>query len=244
MTTMDTSSPLADICNVYRQDGFAVVRGALTGKVLARYVDAWTAFAASIDGRREIDGGKTQIWEFPDDLDRMIHEPALVTVATNLLGPDVCVYLRRILVKDTTYSGQVETHQDAAYSFGNPDKLLCMVALSSCGPDNGGLWYVKGSHRFGLLGQGTIDPERFPPMETVCPVLEPGDVLLAHSYAWHRSEPSRNMAPRVMFNIFYQSASDGNFTSRRAEGRPPLVAGQWRTDHFWNRRLAGKIFRE
>lgn len=168
-------------------------------------------------------------WEFIKDAGRVVQwNPVAVEVGQNsafhdlarhstlthevlpLLDHQPVPYNVRLVVKDKHAKAGVFLHQDVGYHIGSLPKLSAFVALSSVIPENGGMRFWLGTHKYGYLGDvGEIDPKWLKEkVEIVCPVLAPGDVVLMHSATWHSSGENTCGVDRVMVDIIYQRADD------------------------------------
>ena len=174
--------------------------------------------------------------ELPEPLGSLYRHAALVNTAQILLGTeDVALYMNRVLLKDAEWSGPVAAHQDMPYFSGGTEKLSMFIPLAPTAArnGNGGLIFVKGSHRFGNLQRGTIRREIFPPMDDLAPDLDVGDIVLMNFLTWHYSEEAAAPADRPLLQIVYQPACDGSYGSvKLGVPKPTLVSGQWQTEHF------------
>ncbi|HYM03088.1 MAG TPA: phytanoyl-CoA dioxygenase family protein, partial [Stellaceae bacterium] len=172
----------------------------------------------------------------PEPFGSLFRNDSLVRAAQSLLRtPNLALYLNRILLKDSDWSGAVSPHQDMPYFSGGTEKLAVFLPLSRtlARGGNGGLIFLKGSHRYGNLQRGTIRRELFPPMEELAPDLEVGDAILMNFLTWHFSEAAAVPAERPMLQIVYQPASDGSYgTAKLGVPEPTLVSGTWQTRYF------------
>src|SRR5213078_2211070 len=94
------------------------------------------------------------------------------------------------------------------------DLLSVMIALDRTNRENGCLQIATGSHRLGQIDhtplsptQNEVDPKRMPYILEKCPVehceLEPGDALIFHCNAIHRSDANRSANRRWTLLICY-----------------------------------------
>jgi hypothetical protein len=178
----------------------------------------------------------------PPPIGDIYRHPKLVDLATFLLGPDVALYMNRILLKDRSWNGAVEVHQDMPYFNGGLEKVSVFVPLQAIQADggNGGLKYVVGSHKYGNLQRGTIDRTQFPPMPEFAPSVDVGDIVVMNFLTWHYSDAAVTPDDRPLLQIVYQPSSDGSHGSvKLGMSGPTLVAGTWRTTYHaeWNRGL-------
>ena len=217
----------------WRSDGVVLLKNALPKEDVLAWREAWRALKAEIaagtSSAVRVDrfvGG-----DLGPVLDEVWRHPTLVAIAKALIGPDVALYLRRILVKDEAWNGDVGTHQDMPYFNGVLEKLSVFVPLEPFTRASGNLSFVVGSNQFGNLGiRGTIDHTAHPELPIVSPEAEPGDIILTDFLVWHYSEAATEPLERPTFQFAYQSAACGAYSID--PGRPVLVCGQWRTEHF------------
>jgi hypothetical protein len=217
----------------FKEDGFLVLPGLIDSQHAANLVAAWQDVRQELHqntGRyrrsdRFVEG------DLPPILDKVYEYPGLVQTAIELLGdPNISIYLRNFLLKDANWDGPVHTHQDMPYASGSQQKIIAFVPLQPQSEENGGLRLLKSTHKYGNIGiRGTIHPDAFDGIETVCPALHVGDVLIINVLLWHYSEKRMGSSDRPMFQIMYQTAKDGTYSGLPA---PTLVAGEWQTTHF------------
>lgn len=190
----------------FDRDGFAVFRGNL-GRV-SHLLEAWNEFNENVASKRAVRWNPGEVvGPFPPQLDvsRLFTDEA-----RQLLECNVAVYNFRFIVKDKLAPGGTFVHNDLAYHVGSQRKLSAFLAFSNIIPENGGLWFWPGTHRYGYLGDaGEINPDVLPVKVTpVCPVLAPGDVVYMNSATWHHSLPNTIGLDRVMADIIYCDAHD------------------------------------
>lgn len=218
----------------YRRDGVAVIKGLLPPDTVraaqAAYRELHAQLAAGSGplerSARFVSGGF-----LPGALGAMPRQPELVDVVRELIGPDVALYMNRLLIKDDVWNGPVATHQDCPYFHGSVDKVSIFVPLEPFTAATGNLKFVAGSHRYGNLGvRGTIRHEEFPDLQIMQPDALPGDVILATFTVWHFSDAATTPCERPVMQISYQPATDGSYFGE--PDQPRLICGQWRTDAF------------
>lgn len=79
--------------------------------------------------------------------------------------------------------------------------VQALTAVDPMGPDNGGLWIIPESHRFGHIptSDGRLPEGSFEEATAVPVVLEPGDTLLLSPFIIHGSDCNRGWQPRRLF---------------------------------------------
>ncbi|WP_339795378.1 phytanoyl-CoA dioxygenase family protein, partial [uncultured Imperialibacter sp.] len=92
-------------------------------------------------------------WRVAPGFHDVLWNPAFVMAASQLLGGSVRFWHDQLFCKPAKHGGVVAWHQD--YSYWTRTKpmehLTCWVGLDDADVDNGCLYYVPGSHRWGLL---------------------------------------------------------------------------------------------
>lgn len=109
----------------------------------------------------------------------------------------------------------VPYHQDNAYFCRTPsDMLTVWVAIDPVTAENGPVYFIKGSHKDGLLPSrpsgvtgnsvGMVDPPTTPLFEQFCALLEPGDVTIHHCETIHHSQSNYTDQPRLGLLFVYR----------------------------------------
>ena len=150
----------------------------------------------------------------------------MVDTSAHLLGGDVYHYQSKLTAKEPEVGGAWEWHQDYGYWYYNgclrPDLLSVMIALDKTDRENGCLQIASGSHRLGRIDhtplsptQNEVDPKRMPYILEQCPIeyceLEPGDALIFHCNAIHRSDANRSAKRRWTLLICYNRVDNDTF---------------------------------
>ena len=205
-------------------DGFAVLPGALS--------DAWIERLAAAAGRasaRSTDrGGVRDLFGAAPEARELAGDAAVRGAAEALLGPS-CFAVRAILFDKTPRANwTVPWHQDLTIAvrarrdvpaYGPwstksgiphvqppPEVLERMVAvrvhLDPCGPADGPLRVLPGSHRSGRLGPGEIEEWRSRVGEVAC-VVPRGGLLVMCPLLLHASSPAHTPDHRRVIHIEY-----------------------------------------
>ena len=214
----------------YRADGLVFVRGlfdATEVDLLRRAMEQDPLVDRHSLLRGDAAGGATRIslWNRAGDsvYGLAARVPRMVDTAEALIGEPVYHYQSKLTAKDPYVGGAWEWHQDYGYWYYNgclrPDMLSCMVALDRSDRNNGCLQIVKGSHRLGRIDhvpvsdkQNAADPARMAWIterhETVYCELDPGDAVIFHCNALHRSDQNRSANRRWTLLICYNAVSN------------------------------------
>lgn len=128
----------------------------------------------------------------------LAQSPQLADAVTDLLGPDIDCFQSQLILKNPGVIGQ-PWHQDSFYfPFDRDPQVGVWVALTRATLENGCLWVLPGSHRSGRIFQhvpdqrpaanrGYLEIVSEDTSARVPALMEPGDVLLFHSYLMHMS---------------------------------------------------------
>jgi ectoine hydroxylase-related dioxygenase (phytanoyl-CoA dioxygenase family) len=111
----------------------------------------------------------------------------------------------------------VPYHQDNAYFCQSPpDMLTVWIAIDPVTVENGAVYFVKGSHRLGVLptkpsgvvgnSMGLAEPPATPKAEQFCCTLRPGDASIHHCQTIHHSDPNHTDQPRLGLLFVYRGA--------------------------------------
>jgi ectoine hydroxylase-related dioxygenase (phytanoyl-CoA dioxygenase family) len=152
----------------------------------------------------------------------LVAHPAIGELAAAVTGAQwVQLWWVQLLVKppaDPEGAGQTKIgwHQDRHYwqiwEEGS-ELFTAWVALTDVTPDAGPMRFVRGSHRWGYLGQSDfygqdhdaqreqIPVPRGAAWEEVAAILPPGGVSIHHNLTFHASGPNHSGAPRRSFAI-------------------------------------------
>ena len=228
----------------YEADGLVIARGVFAPEevaLLTRAMEEDPAVRGHILDRLDGEGRATRIalWNRAGDsvYGLAARVPRIVDTAERLLGGPVYHYQSKLTAKDPKVGGAWEWHQDYGYWYYNgclrPDMLSMMVALDRTTKANGCLQIVKGSHRLGRIdhvpltpGQNEADPARMEPIlarhEVVHCELEPGDVLIFHCNALHRSDRNRSDSRRWTLLVCYNRVDNDTITRKDDRYYVPL----------------------
>jgi len=160
--------------------------------------------------------------------DKLTHDPRLLDVIEDLMGPDLLVAGTVLFVKEPHGAGFISWHQDGTYMGLEPDDgVTAWIALTPSNTDNGCMYMLPGSHKQGirphhdrfhddnLLTRGQeidgIDESKAVPL-----VLAPGEVSFHHTRTIHGSHPNRTGDRRIGFAV--QSFIRPDVRQTKAEG--------------------------
>jgi len=224
------------VLDQYATDGVSVIRGFFEPAFVESLDCGWQTLKRQIAEGTQARNARFVPGSLPEPLDSVYRHPNLVKTVQRILGTeDVALYMNRVLLKDREWNGAVAIHQDMPYFSGGLNKVSVFVPLTPTAArnGNGGLIFLKGSHKYGNLQRGTIRREVFPAMDELAPDLDVGDIVLMDFLTWHYSEDAVIPGDRPLMQLAYQPSSDGSYIGPTAGvPKPTLVSGRWLTEHF------------
>lgn len=237
----------------YQTDGYVVVEDALSPATVDRVkhrLREYThgdrepeGFESQLEpaverGEVEVDAEADAVRKFEglgmvesDDVFRAVaDDETLVSVASQLLGPNLKLLRSAAMFKPPEVGSEKGFHQDAAYYPIQPmDHVTVWIALDEATPENGCMNVVPGAHRDGILGHEAVEydtdiviAERDFDRDDAVPVpMEAGDALFSHCLLPHYTAPNTTERWRRALIMAYMD-SRSRFTQSDAE-RPDWV---------------------
>ena len=90
----------------------------------------WKTLSAHLEQKQGLERESRFVFGvLPPPIGDIYRHPQVVELATSLLGPDVALYMNRLLLKDKSWNAAVEIHQDMPYFNGGLEKLSVFVPL-------------------------------------------------------------------------------------------------------------------
>lgn len=183
------------------------------------------------------------IWEADDLFYEHLFNPAVCAMIAQLTRCDtVRVWHDQVQYKPPKVGGPTSWHQDHPYwpIIQPADLISAWVALEDADEENGCMWMVPGSHKWGPHKGGTIgtNPDDFSPMPDlsllpagidITPVPMPvkkGHAGLHHCLTWHGSPPNRSERGRPAIAVHYMPGytryvpGGGHLIEHRVEVEP------------------------
>ena len=149
-------------------------------------------------------------------VDEIVHHPAIVDAAEDILGPDLLCWTTNFFIKEANSPGFVSWHQDAFYwGLDRDDVMTAWVALSPANLESGCMKFMPGSqgethiehvdtfHKDNLLSRGQEIAVKVDASKAVNCILQPGQMSLHHVKLVHGSEPNRSNDRRIGLAVRY-----------------------------------------
>jgi phytanoyl-CoA hydroxylase len=181
------------------------------------------------------------IWQASPAFARLLHHPGLAPMAAALLGVDgVRLWHDQIQYKIAEHGDTTDWHQDRPYwqILAGDQQVTAWIALDDAAVDNGCMWMVPGSHRWGDCIQSlhadreqrtsSGDFHHLPaehqghPIQQVVRPVPRGHVHWHHGLTWHGSPVNRSGRPRRAIAIHFIPLSE-RFRASREHPCKPLV---------------------
>ncbi len=172
------------------------------------------------DGSEQVVVQVVNIWEADDLFNVHLYQPEICGMVAQLMGTDtVRVWHDQVQYKPPKVGGPTSWHQDHPYwpIIQPADLVSAWLAIEDADVENGCMWMVPGSHKWGPHKNGTIgtDPVTFAPLPDLaalppgvdvtpvpCPVMA-GEVMFHHCLTWHGSPPNRSSRGRPAIAVHY-----------------------------------------
>ena len=194
---------------------------------------------------------------FSPELYDLVRHGAILDALEPLLGPEISFngdYHLRPKLPDSTYTA-FPLHQDSQYYGPETGHILVItiwIPLIDVDQENGCLWVIPGSHRWGLLPGARRADQNMVSFEDVerrgTPVPLPmrcGDFLAFHNLTFHASKVNRSDQVRWSVDVRFRETpgyravgaqeAAGNAALEAAlarSGRPPLVVRSRRPENL------------
>ena len=169
-------------------------------------------------------------WRFRPAFHDVLWNPAFTMAAYQLLGANFRLFHDQLFSKPAKHGGVVAWHQDFSYwTWTEPmSHLTCWIGLDDVDKENGCMYYIPNSHRWGLLEKesltGDMDAIReklteaqVADFEKKVPVeMKAGEASFHHPLLMHGSYENNSERGRraTIINVF----SDGVVSNREDDG--------------------------
>jgi ectoine hydroxylase-related dioxygenase (phytanoyl-CoA dioxygenase family) len=138
-----------------------------------------------------------------DFLKRFVKSPIYLEACARFIGPDADLYYNQLVHKPPEKGRYFGWHQDSGYVVTEPlEYITCWTAITRSFLENGCIWVVPGSHKWGLQEhvydndlreyQVKVDESKAIPVP-----MERGQVAIFSSLTLHKSGPNTSNEPRL-----------------------------------------------
>ncbi len=218
----------AEQASEYEQNGCIRIRGFLdaetlstTRRELARYVRDVVPSLPAGDRTFEADGTTVRnLWRMEQHdpyFDALARRPEILSMVRALVRGEPVLMAVETFNKPARVGSGVPPHQDNAYFCQSPpDVLTIWIAMDAATEANGPIFYLRGSHRGGILPHrpsgvagNSMGLAKMPPHEEADVfrgTLEPGDALVHHCQTIHWSAPNKTDHPRCGLLMVFRGA--------------------------------------
>jgi len=214
--------------DAYARDGVIRIREFFASEMISeirgeleRYTREALPLQIKPDCTFEADGSTIRnLWRLEQHSEyfRLLAErPEVREVVGKLIPGELVLVGVETFNKPARIGSSVPFHQDNAYFCQTPpDVLTLWIAIDPVTVENGAVYYLKGSHRSGLLPTkssgttgnsiGLAEPPETPEAEQFCCTLRAGDLAIHHCQAIHHSQPNRSARSRLGLLMVYRGA--------------------------------------
>jgi ectoine hydroxylase-related dioxygenase (phytanoyl-CoA dioxygenase family) len=148
---------------------------------------------------------------------KMVENEQIVALAGQLVHGEPILMAVETFNKPARVGSGVPYHQDNAYFCQTPpDMLTIWIAMDPVTLENGPVYYVRGSHKEGMLPTklsgvkgnsiGLAEAPDVALSEQFCGLLEPGDALIHQCQTIHHSAPNTSEYPRLGLLLVYRGS--------------------------------------
>lgn len=138
-----------------------------------------------------------------DVMARFVKSPIYVEASARFIGPDADLYYNQLVYKPPEKGRYFGWHQDSGYVKTEPlEYITCWTAITRSFLENGCIWVVPGSHKWGLQEHVYDNDLREYQVQVTerdaIPVpMERGQVAIFSSLTLHKSGPNTSTEPRL-----------------------------------------------
>lgn len=225
-----------EMVEFFNKNGYLIVRRLIDEEYVHKLSDALMEIVSGkAEGiRRRLpvnfpDGTKItkfdRIWNTNPLFTEFMHTSKVGVAAAQLMDtPEVRLFYDQFIYKEARVGGPVPCHQDLDYwrHISTPNLVTAWMALTEVKPENGCMYVIPGSHKWGLIDMvgynilkendpeyllsKAIDEQKRMSLNRVPLVLEPGDVSFHHALTVHCSYPNTSDMIRLGYIHHYLPA--------------------------------------
>lgn len=209
----------------YERDGFVVVPGVFPAGELEA-IDQEIDRLMTLPGVAA--GPKRQGWIYEiarrsELTGRFAEDPRLLALVADVVQPGLAIHSTKLVTKLPHTQDVCHWHQDEAFYLKpeDPDthskaRMSVWVPLQDADEQNGCLWVVPGSHRWGIddwtwqdggTCQKRINRHEYADQHAISLPVRAGAVVLFSAWTWHHSKNNHTDRIRRAFIVSYQEGT-------------------------------------
>jgi hypothetical protein len=211
--------------DAFERAGFVVVPGVFPAAELAA-IDQEIDRLITIPGVEA--GPKRQGWIYAigrrsEITSRFAEDPRLLALVEDVVSPGLAIHSTKLVTKVPHSQDICHWHQDEAFYLKPEDpathskaRMSVWVPLQDADEQNGCLWVVPGSHRWGIddwtwqdsgTCQKRIDRHDYADQHAISLPVTAGSVVLFSAWTWHHSKNNHTDRIRRAFIVSYQEGT-------------------------------------
>jgi len=209
----------------YREEGYVLPRARLPGDLLQRLQQGVDSVLATYTDMAQEDIANPHMIPSVAGLDEnpfmaAARHPQILDMVEQILGPDIVLWITRILCKPPAKGREVPWHQDGEYWPMRPlETCSVWIAVDPVSVSNGCMRFIPGSHkreglyrhhvtdRKDLVLSLELDQDQFNEADAVNVELQPGCMSLHHVKLIHGSAANTSGQRRAALIMRYMPAS-------------------------------------
>lgn len=219
----------------YREEGYTVIGRVLDDALLAAMREEEARIREFEPYEPHATVFRSQLAPYSEVVRQVVTLPTLVSAATQLVGPNVCLWYNQFVTKmpdGDSGKSAFPWHQDNGYAAIEPaTNVTIWIALDDVDTENGCVWVQPYSHERGLLDHRsasadswhlTLDVEG----DGVPAVLKAGEAVAFTGLTLHRSKLNHSQQPRRGFFVEYADPAATYYRHHDPDQPAPLPVVQ------------------
>lgn len=213
----------SDEQQLYDEQGFVLITEVFSADELEEIDQEIDRILPEADAKGNRSGWIYKVAGRSDLAGRFAEDERLLGLIETIVHPGIAIHSSKLVTKLPQSDDICHWHQDEAFYLDadNPDtvsktRMSVWVPLQDATEQNGCLWIVPGSHRWGLenytiASTGTctkrIDREAYANEHAVAVPVKAGSAVLFSAWTWHHSKNNQTDTVRRAFIVSYQEAT-------------------------------------
>lgn len=209
--------------HLYDEQGYVLIPEVFSAEELEEIDQEIDRILPEADAKGDRSGWIYKVAGKSDLAGRFAEDERLLGLIETIVRPGIAIHSSKLVTKLPRSEDICHWHQDEAFYLDadNPDtvsktRMSVWVPLQDANEQNGCLWTVPGSHKWGLesytiADYGTctkrIDREAYANEHAVAVPVEAGSAVLFSAWTWHHSKNNQTDTIRRAFIVSYQEAT-------------------------------------